>query len=55
MGSTGAGQATYTTTVAYTSSFKGVQEGIVVAYQDNAGISNENFSAVMIKVLIASR
>jgi hypothetical protein len=29
-----------------------VQEGIVVVYQDNAGISSENFSAVMVKVLI---
>jgi hypothetical protein len=51
-GRTGAGQAPYSTNVAYTSSFTGAQEGIVVVYQDNAGISSENFSAVMVKVLI---
>lgn len=51
-GDKGAGQANYSTIVAYTSSFNGVQEGIVVVYQDNAGISSENFSAVMVKVLI---
>lgn len=51
-GSKGFGQGTYTTTVSYTSSFKEVQEGLVSVYQDNAGISAENFSAVMVKVLI---
>ena len=52
IGSNGMSIGPYNTKVAYTSSFKGVQEGIVVAYQDNAGISSENFSAVMVKVLI---
>ena len=52
VGSNGMGEGTYTTKVAYTSSFKGAQEGIVVAYQDMGGLSSENFSAVMVKVLI---
>jgi hypothetical protein len=52
VGSNGAGQSHYSTKVAYNSSFKGAQEGIVVVYQDNAGISAENYSAVMVKVLI---
>ncbi len=53
IGSNGMGVGTYNTKVAYTTSFKGEQEGIVVAYQDMGGLSSENFSAVMIKVLIS--
>jgi len=52
-GSKGFGQGTYTTTVSYTSTFKEVQEGMVTVYQDNAGLSAENFSAVMVKVLLS--
>jgi hypothetical protein len=52
VGNNGVGQASYITKVAYTSSFKGAQEGVVAVYQDNASISSENFSAVMVKVLI---
>ena len=52
-GSPGMGIANYSIQVPYTSSFKGgAQEGIVAAYQDMGGISSENFSAVMVKVLI---
>ncbi len=53
IGDNGMGKANYSTKVAYTSSFKGVQEGLVVVYEANGGISSENFSAVMIKVLIS--
>jgi hypothetical protein len=52
VGSPGMGEANYSIKVPYTSSFKGTQEGIVVAYQDMGGLSSENYSAVMVKVLI---
>jgi hypothetical protein len=51
-GSPGMGIANYTIKVPYTSSFTGAQEGIVVAYHDNGGLSSGNYSAVMVKVLI---
>jgi hypothetical protein len=47
------GRANYTIQVPYTSSFKGgAQEGVVVAYHDNGGLSSGNYSAVMVKVMI---
>ena len=49
---TGAGTGSYTTYVSYQSSFHGVQEGIVAVYQDMAGLSAENETAVMVKVLV---
>jgi len=52
-GDTGMGIANYSTKVSYTSSYRGVQEGIVVVYEANGGISSENFTAVMVKVLIS--
>jgi hypothetical protein len=52
VGDSGMGKANYSTQVSYTSSFKGVQEGIAVAYEANGGISSESFTAVMVKVLI---
>jgi len=52
-GNTGMGNATYSTTVVYTTSFRsGTQEGIVAVYEANGGLSSENYSAVMIKVLL---
>ncbi|MGZ3621518.1 MAG: hypothetical protein ACXWPG_00315 [Ktedonobacteraceae bacterium] len=51
-GSPGMGKANYSIKVPYTSSFKGAQEGIVAAYQGMGGLSNEYYSAVMVKVLI---
>ena len=45
-------QGTYTTKVSYTSSFHGVQEGMVAVYQDMGGLSAENGTAVMVKVLV---
>jgi len=52
VGSPGMGEASYSIKVPYTSSFEGAQEGIVVAYQGMGGLSSENYSAVMVKVLI---
>jgi hypothetical protein len=49
---TGAGQGSYTTKVSYSSSFHGVQEGMVAVYQDMGGLSAENETAVMVKVLV---
>ena len=49
---TGAGTGSYTTKVSYNSSFHGVQEGMVAVYQDMGGLSAENETAVMVKVLI---
>jgi hypothetical protein len=49
---TGAGTGSYTTKVSYTSSFHGVQEGMVAVYQDMGGLSAENETAVMVKVLV---
>jgi len=53
-GSNGMGIVSYSTKVTYTSSFKGVQEGMVAVYEANGGISSENYSAVMVKVLISA-
>ena len=52
VGSPGMGEANYSIKVPYTSSFKEAQEGIIVAYQGMGGLSSENYSAVMVKVLI---
>jgi hypothetical protein len=49
---TSAGIGSYTTKVSYTSSFHGVQEGMVAVYQDMGGLSAENETAVMVKVLV---
>ena len=52
-GDNGMGQANYSTKVVYTSSFRsGAQEGIVAVYEANGGISDESYSAVMVKVLL---
>lgn len=48
----GMGKTTYATMVLYRTSFKGVQEGIVEVQEANAGISDEPYSAVMVKVLL---
>jgi hypothetical protein len=48
----GMGNTTYSTMVLYRTSFTGVQEGIVEVQEDNGGISDEPYSAVMIKVLL---
>jgi hypothetical protein len=48
----GMGKTTYSTMVLYSTSFKGVQEGIVEVQESNAGISNEPYSAVLVKVLL---
>jgi len=53
-GSNGMGIVNYSTKVSYTSSFKGVQEGIVAVYLANGGISSENYTAVMVEVLISA-
>lgn len=42
----------YTTRVSYISSFPGVQEGMVAVYQDMGGLSSENGTAVIVKVLV---
>jgi hypothetical protein len=54
MGTTaGMGTSAYSTKVVYTSSFRqGVQEGIVAVYEKNGGLSDEVFTAVMVKVLL---
>jgi len=52
-GDTGMGQANYSTKVVYTASFRsGAQEGIIAVYEANGGISEENYSAVLVKVLL---
>lgn len=49
----GMGTGPYSTSVIYTSSFKtGVQEGLVAVFEANGGISNETFTAVLVKVLL---
>jgi len=53
-GSNGMGIVSYSTNVTYTSSFKGVQEGMVAVYEANGGISSENYSVAMVKVLISA-
>jgi len=53
IGDQGMAQASYTTKVVYTSSYRaGVQEGIVAAYEANGGISNDIYTAVMVKVML---
>ncbi len=52
-GSNGMGLGSYTTKVNYSTSFNGVQEGMVTVYANNGGFSAENASAVMIKVLLS--
>ena len=47
-----AGTGSYSTKVSYASSFYGVQEGLVAVYQDMGGLSAENETAVMVKVLV---
>src|SRR5216683_1255949 len=49
----GMGPSAYSTKVIYTSSFRqGVQEGIVAVYEKNGGLSDEAFTAVMVKVML---
>jgi hypothetical protein len=48
----GMGNTTYSTMVLYSTSFKGVQEGIVEVQEANGGISDEPYSAVLVKVLL---
>ncbi len=54
MGTTaGMGTSAYSTKVVYTSSFRsGMQEGIVAVYENNGGISDEIYTAVLVKVLL---
>ncbi len=54
-GDNGMGKANYSTRVIYTSSFRsGIQEGIVAVYESNGGISDDIYSAVMVKVLLSA-
>lgn len=48
----GMGKTTYSTMVIYRTTFKGVQEGIVEVQEDNGGMSDEPYSAVLVKVLL---
>jgi len=49
----GMGIGTYATSVIYTSTFKtGAQEGLVTVFEANGGISDEPFTAVIVKVLL---
>ena len=48
----GMGKTTYSTMVRYSTSYKGVQEGIVEVQEANGGISNEAYTAVLVKVLL---
>ncbi len=49
----GMGKSAYSTKVVYTTSFHaGVQEGVVAVYEKNGGISDEIFTAVMVKVML---
>jgi hypothetical protein len=48
----GMGKTTYSTMVLYSTSFKGVQEGIVEVQEANGGFSDEPYSAVLVKVLL---
>lgn len=52
-GSNGMGMGTYTTPVSYSTSFTGIQEGIVAVYENNGGLSAESATAVMMKVLLS--
>jgi immunoglobulin-like protein involved in spore germination len=52
-GDKGIGKANYSIKVVYNTSFhQGVQEGIVAVYENNGGISDENYTAAMVKVLL---
>jgi hypothetical protein len=52
-GDNGIGKANYSIKVVYTTTFhQGVQEGLVAVYQANGGISNEIYTAVIVKVLL---
>ena len=50
--SSGMGMGTYTTPVSYTTSFAGIQEGVVAVYHNNGGLSAEKATAVIMKVLL---
>ena len=52
-GSNGMGTGTYSTLVRYTSSFTGIQEGMVAVYENNGGLSAEYVTTVMMKVLLS--
>jgi immunoglobulin-like protein involved in spore germination len=53
IGDNGMGKANYSVKVVYTTSFhQGVQEGVVAMYEANGGISDEIFTAVIVKVLL---
>jgi hypothetical protein len=52
-GSKGFGEGSYSIRVSYTSTFNGIQEGMVAVYENNGGLSAENRTVVMIKVLIS--
>ncbi len=53
-GDNGMGIAHYVTNVSYTSTFQqGPQEGIVAVYENNGGISDEIYTAVLRKVLLS--
>ncbi len=53
IGNGGMGNASFSTQVSYASSFQaGIQEGLIEVYESNAGISNEPYTAVMLKVLL---
>jgi hypothetical protein len=48
----GMGFSPYATYVVYTSTFQGVQEGVVEVQQSNGGLSSDVATAVMVKVLL---
>ncbi|HET9999324.1 MAG TPA: hypothetical protein VFQ36_00435 [Ktedonobacteraceae bacterium] len=52
-GSNGMGMGTYTTPVSYATSFTGIQEGMVAVYANNGGLSAENATAVIMKVMLS--
>ncbi len=52
-GDNGMGKANYSIKVVYNTSFRqGAQEGIVAVYEANGGISDEIYTAVIVKVLL---
>jgi len=50
---TGMGLASYSTSVTYSTTFQGIQEGIVEVQQSNGGIGPGARTAVMVKVLLS--
>ena len=52
-GSNGMGMGSYTTQVRYTTSFSGMQEGMVAIYENNGGLSAETAAAVTVKALLS--